>query len=441
MITYKQMLVTPGMAREWLNRSNKNLKSSNNKKRKLRRAAVNFLAQENHEGRWRETHEAIAFDKSGNIIDGQHRLEMAASGDKPVLLTIATYSTDRLAAAARPCINVGIIRTGQDNLDIEGITDLGKNPAGVIKQIAMGTNSSFGGHRMSNQVMLKYAEKYKDGLQFVDKAFGETVRLVDIAPVRAELVRAYYAFPSCRSRIGRFANILSIPFRLEKGLDVDNPVVKADEKPAEMLREWIRNNQHIRSGSGGSRTAMVYMRTGRALYAFIKGEPLAKVTPARYELFPLHGEDEERSVDMPKEDGHRNFIVPLGGKRMGSNATRAARVAIRKGFLRLGKNAQCRKVMEPGDRLAIYANGKIIGDATLKGISASPRANTDEFPYIATLKDTHAYFERPVAVTHGLCSKLSAFKDHPWNGMTANLVRGIRPVTARDFALLTTPLK
>ena len=97
--------------------------------------------------------------------------------------------------------------------------------------------------------------------------------------------------------------------------------------------------------------------------------------------------------------------------------------------------------MEPGDRLAIYANGKVIGDAKLKGINASPRANTDEFPYVATLKDTRAYFERPVAVNHRLCSKLSMFKDHPWDGMTASLVRNIRAITARDFALLTTPPK
>lgn len=433
MITFKQVVVTPEMARGWLSRNNKNLSLKNNKNRRLRRSTVNFYAQENHEGRWRETHEAIAFDKSGNIIDGQHRLEMVASGNKPVLLTIATYASDRLAAEARPCINVGIIRTGQDNLDIEGVTGLGKNPAGVIKQIAMGTNSSFGGHRMSNQVMLKYAEKYGDGMRFVDKAFGEKPKQVDIAPVRGPLVRAYYAYPSLRGKIGRFTHVLS------KGLDADGTITKL-ERIALTLREYIVSNAYIRSGSGGSRTAKVYWRTERALYAFLKDEQIVKLVPARYELFPLHGENQEQLIDVPKEDGHRNFLVPMGGQRNG-NAVRDARRAIRKGSLRLGRNAQCRKMMEPGDRIAVYANGQIIGDATLKGINASPRANTDEFPYVAMLKDTRAYFERPVAVNHRLCSKLSMFKDHPWDGMTASLVRNIRAITARDFALLTTPPK
>lgn len=58
--------VTPEMAAKWL--------EGNVLNRPLKQAHVDRLAREMAAGRWRLTHQGIAFDVSGCLIDGQHRL-------------------------------------------------------------------------------------------------------------------------------------------------------------------------------------------------------------------------------------------------------------------------------------------------------------------------------------------------------------------------------
>lgn len=59
-------LITPEAAREYLNASFNN--------RPLSRAKVERYMAEMKAGRWRETHQGIAFEQHGFLIDGQHRL-------------------------------------------------------------------------------------------------------------------------------------------------------------------------------------------------------------------------------------------------------------------------------------------------------------------------------------------------------------------------------
>jgi predicted nucleic acid-binding Zn ribbon protein len=58
--------VTPEMAERWLGHNKVN--------RNLRNRRVDQFARDMRSGRWQLTGEAIKFGKSGNLIDGQHRL-------------------------------------------------------------------------------------------------------------------------------------------------------------------------------------------------------------------------------------------------------------------------------------------------------------------------------------------------------------------------------
>lgn len=60
------MLVTPKMAREWLNQNTNN--------RPLRTGVVNGFKNAYERGEWKVTHQGIAFGTSGKLLDGQHRL-------------------------------------------------------------------------------------------------------------------------------------------------------------------------------------------------------------------------------------------------------------------------------------------------------------------------------------------------------------------------------
>ena len=80
-ITIMQETITPELATQYLalNRGN----------RKLSARAVKMLAHEIREGRWQLTHQGIAFDEAGVLVDGQHRLQAVVEAGVPVEMMVA----------------------------------------------------------------------------------------------------------------------------------------------------------------------------------------------------------------------------------------------------------------------------------------------------------------------------------------------------------------
>lgn len=74
--------VTPEKAAEWLGKNEAN--------RKLRERRAAALARAIREGKFKLTHQAIAFSKRGRLLDGQHRLRAICLANKPVKLVVAT---------------------------------------------------------------------------------------------------------------------------------------------------------------------------------------------------------------------------------------------------------------------------------------------------------------------------------------------------------------
>jgi len=62
----KEMDISPALAAQWLERNKRN--------RPPAAGHVSMLARAMKAKRWRLTHHGIAFDREGNLIDGQHRL-------------------------------------------------------------------------------------------------------------------------------------------------------------------------------------------------------------------------------------------------------------------------------------------------------------------------------------------------------------------------------
>lgn len=73
--------VTPEMAAEWLEKRNEG-------NRKIGRTVVKQYADAMAEGRWRLTHQSIAFDDEGTLLDGQHRLAAVVRAGVTVSFTV-----------------------------------------------------------------------------------------------------------------------------------------------------------------------------------------------------------------------------------------------------------------------------------------------------------------------------------------------------------------
>lgn len=99
----KLRVITPEEAKEILSKSNIN-------NRRIRLRYVDWLAKLIVEGQWMVTHQGIAFDKNGRLVDGQHRLlAISKSGkDTPILVTT------NLEEESYNHIDIGAIRNRAD---------------------------------------------------------------------------------------------------------------------------------------------------------------------------------------------------------------------------------------------------------------------------------------------------------------------------------------
>ena len=100
--------ITPARAVQWL--------EANTTNRPLSRPVVRSFAEAMRRGEWLVTHQGIAFDVNGVLVDGQHRLAAIIEADRPVELTVFT----EVAEGTFDVLDIGKRRTAADVLAIEG---------------------------------------------------------------------------------------------------------------------------------------------------------------------------------------------------------------------------------------------------------------------------------------------------------------------------------
>jgi hypothetical protein len=100
--------VSPELAAQWLTRNTGN--------RPLSKGTVQQLADRIQRGEWQLTHQGIAFDEDGVLIDGQHRLAAIARAGVTVRLTVARG----VPRSAFTVMDTGRKRTGRDALALAG---------------------------------------------------------------------------------------------------------------------------------------------------------------------------------------------------------------------------------------------------------------------------------------------------------------------------------
>ena len=110
----KVVTVTPEMAREWLT---KNMSSN----RPVLRSTVHGYARMMRTGGWKLTHQGIAFDQNGELIDGQHRLHAVIEANVPVEMNV-TYDVERKPGEVFT-IDMGRKRTYANVAQMSGILD------------------------------------------------------------------------------------------------------------------------------------------------------------------------------------------------------------------------------------------------------------------------------------------------------------------------------
>lgn len=110
-ITTEIVTVTPDMAKAWLEKNEHNRESAN--------ATIAKFARDMRNGNWRLTGDAIRFDVTGRLLDGQHRL-MACLRAGEAFQTLVIYGLDPLT---QDVMDTGKVRRTADVLSLRGITN------------------------------------------------------------------------------------------------------------------------------------------------------------------------------------------------------------------------------------------------------------------------------------------------------------------------------
>ncbi|WP_020500436.1 hypothetical protein [Sciscionella marina] len=89
---------------------------ANTSNRPLSKPVVRAFAEAMRRGEWQVTHQGIAFDTNGVLVDGQHRLAAIVAAEQPVEMTVFT----EVPADTFDVLDTGKRRNAADVLAIEG---------------------------------------------------------------------------------------------------------------------------------------------------------------------------------------------------------------------------------------------------------------------------------------------------------------------------------
>lgn len=258
-MTFRVEEVCPELACEYLSRNMKNRKKKDSK---IRQMVSDILAN-----RWKITHQGIAFDESGSLIDGQNRLHaIIISGRTVPVLVVRGVPVDSVSG-----LDTGTPRSVADIATIAGDDRVTNNQVATARQ--MKTGISLARTTYSAQEMLAFMEEHEEALSFVHGLFKST-KGVGQSSVRAVIARAWYT--SDRQRLEHFAKCLQSGF-------YDN---RSEDEGAIVLRNFLLSG---RQGMDSSVQHTIYAKTERALRAFLDKQPILRLYEVKEEMFPIPG--------------------------------------------------------------------------------------------------------------------------------------------------------
>ncbi len=244
--------VTPDMAREWLTKNNFN--------RPQRPDIVADYVRQIRDGRWRRTHQEIAFTENGMLLDGQHRL--FAIVETGIIVSMLVFVNEPLENHL--AIDGGKWRTALDVVRLEIRSD-------SVKAMIAGVFCKNQNHLSSSEVV----ELLRRHFRAVDWAVDMLGKSKEIGTptVLGVIARAYNTVPT--ERLLEFCSMLLSGHG-------DHPSINLIRG----LREFIAGQRDRQEDTRRS----VYRRVEYGLLAFLNNESTCDFPPYNKELFPLYGQ-------------------------------------------------------------------------------------------------------------------------------------------------------
>jgi hypothetical protein len=251
--------ITPARAKTMLDHNTKN--------RALRPAWVRALARCITEGRWHVTHQGIAFNGDGSLLDGQHRLEAVVLANKPAKMLV----TRGLTCESMYAIDGGKTRSVCDIAGPLGLgLDISKDVAAVARMMMVGfwdgTKTS-----ATRQDVVEFLIANHEAITFAVRVIPKGSGVAHSC-IRAVVGRAWYAGDV--ARLEQFGDAYS------SGI-TNGP----NDGAAALLRTTYLRDRKGFGGPSGRR--ILYRKASAAVRAFLQRRPMTKLYEAESEVFLL----------------------------------------------------------------------------------------------------------------------------------------------------------
>lgn len=240
-------VVTPELATKWL--------EGNTHNRPVRDSVVLRYAADMKAGRWKQTHQGIAMDENGTLIDGQHRLFAVIEAGVPVLMQV-TYN---LPMDAQTVVDDNVRRSVVDVLKINGYGSISALHASTARRMRIGMSNSEDVRQATRQDEGEFLIRHWDAIHFAVSFCPPSKRVkgVTSAGTLGAVARAYYHEDV--AKLTRFMQVL-----------ISGITERESENVIILLRNWLMT----RPFAGSSAGAEVYAKTQRVIIAFVRGLPL-----------------------------------------------------------------------------------------------------------------------------------------------------------------------
>lgn len=133
--------------------------------RSIRQATVSKYARDMRHGRWRLTHQGIAFDENGKLIDGQHRLWAIVEANIPIDMLVTTG----IPVGDVVVIDGGLSRNIKDQIKFvsDNAIHRSQNIQSFIRQFCILKLGYPKRYKFSVDEMLSYMNNYPNIMRYV----------------------------------------------------------------------------------------------------------------------------------------------------------------------------------------------------------------------------------------------------------------------------------
>lgn len=277
----EEIEVTPEQAEKWL-QSAHNVMSQ----RALTQRRVSTFASAMTRGQWRVTHQSIAIDPEGVLIDGQHRLSAVVVARVPVRMSVA-FDVPR---DSFDVVDTGTARTASSILHIAGIADA--NALAAATRMVL-TYKEIDGTRRVPSADVRGQFTARDVLDFVESENGAILRS-NIQP--ASRVASALAKYGARSWIAAALTLIDMhdpehpDARLEFVTKFETGEMLSAGSPVLTLRRWMTSEHGYGRTDRSYRGIIGIGAAIKAWNAFTAGTDLAliRIRPGR-ERWPVVG--------------------------------------------------------------------------------------------------------------------------------------------------------